>query len=87
MPEERIRIIDMRNNPSGLVRVGISRDRRLSVYDKLVYAVLCAFESMQGQDPRPSVSMIAEYASCSERQVRRSLAALKKRGYIEATEV
>lgn len=51
-------------------------DRRLSAYDKAVYAILCLHAAWRTGKCYPGASRIAEILDISERQVRYSIAAL-----------
>ena len=57
----------------------------LTTYEKMVYVALCAFASRE-DTCYPSVKKLAEAASCSDRQVRRCLDALERRGFIAREE-
>jgi hypothetical protein len=49
----------------------------LSIYERMVYVVLCSFASREGEC-FPSIGTIAKSAGCSERQVQRSLQKLEE---------
>jgi hypothetical protein len=74
------KIIDKRRNWEARVEMAILKrpSSELSVYDKLVYAILCGHANRDG-NAMLYVRTIAEEASCSERQARRALSALEAR--------
>ena len=84
MPQQNsLQIKDKRNHPFCIVEIPFLLDEGLSTHDKMIYVVLCSFASVRNQKCYPSVPTIAGRASCSERQVRRSLLVLEECGYIE----
>lgn len=55
----------------------------LSIYEKMVYCVLCAFANSQDGTCFPSYQTIAKKAGCSRRKVIEVIAALETRGLVE----
>ena len=78
-----VQIKDRRTHPFCIVETPVLMDSGLSTHDKMIYVVLCSFASARNRECYPSVATIAKRASCSERQVRRSLTVLEERRYIE----
>lgn len=78
-----LRIVDKRRNWEARVEMLVLRLPKsvLGTHDKLVYTVLCGHAD-RGGDAGVYVRTIADEASCSERQVRYSLAKLEKRGLL-----
>jgi hypothetical protein len=58
----------------------------LSIYERMVYVVLCSFASREGEC-FPSIGTIAKSAGCSERQVQRSLTILEALNVVKKTSV
>jgi len=77
------RIVDKRKNWEARVEMAIFKRpaSELSTYDKLVYAILCGHANRDG-NAMLYVRTIAEEASCSERQVQRSLVNLEACGLL-----
>jgi hypothetical protein len=74
------RVVDKRKNWEARVEMAVFKrpSSELSVYDKLVYAILCGHANRDG-NAMLYVRTIAEEASCSERQTRRALSNLEAR--------
>ena len=74
------RIVDKRKNWEARVEMAVFKRPacELSTYDKLVYAILCGHANRDG-NAMLYVKTIAEEASCSERQVQRTLSNLESR--------
>jgi hypothetical protein len=72
------RIIDKRKNWEARVEMAVFKlpKEQLGTYDKLVYAILCGHANREGS-AKLFVGTIADEASCSTRQIRRSLAILE----------
>ena len=66
-----------------VVDVAVLRDKRLSVYAKAVYAVLCTFADRGGRECWPTVQTIAETACVSERTAQRAMSQLIELGYVQ----
>lgn len=81
-----MRIID-RRSWEARVEVNILKIDKdiLSTHDKLVYVVLCGHANKNGE-AWPSIASIAQSASCSDRQVQRSLTTLEACGLVIRTE-
>jgi hypothetical protein len=78
-----LRIVDKRRNWEARVEMLVLRLPKsvLGAHDKLVYTVLCGHAD-RDCEAGVYVRTIADEASCSERQVRYSLAKLEKRGLL-----
>jgi len=77
------RIIDKRSyweSRTEMLILGRPKEE-LSAYEKSVYSALCGFSSRAGE-AFPSVKTLANFGSCSERQVYRVLNTLEQRGLI-----
>ena len=81
--DTRARIVDKRKNWEARVEMEIFKRpaAEMSVYDKMVYAILCGHANRDG-NAMLYVRTIAEEASCSERQVRRAFYNLEARGLL-----
>ncbi len=82
---EGIHIRDRRIVRFARVDLPIIMATDLTTYEKMVYVALCAFASRE-DTCYPSVKKLAEAASCSDRQVRRCLDVLERRGFIAREE-
>jgi AraC-like DNA-binding protein len=71
-----IRIEDRRRFQDFRVEMALLKSS-LSIYERMVYVVLCSFASREGEC-FPSVGTIAKSAGCSERQVQRALQKLEE---------
>jgi predicted transcriptional regulator len=73
-----VKVVDKRKNWEARVEMAVFKlpKEELGTYEKLVYAVLCGHASRDGS-ARLYMKTIADEASCSERQARRSIACLE----------
>jgi hypothetical protein len=76
-------IVDKRKNWEARVEMAVLKrpSSELSVYDKLVYTILCGHANHDG-NAMLYVRTIAEEASCSERQAQRALSNIETRGLL-----
>jgi hypothetical protein len=81
--ETASRIVDKRRNWEARVEMEIFKrpKEELSVYDKMVYSVLCGHANREG-NAMLYVKTIAGEASCSERQAQRALSNLEECGLL-----
>jgi len=87
MPEETLQLSDDRGFWFAVVDIEVIKDRALSLTDKAIYAILCAFASVgDNRSSRPSIGTIAEAANCSKNTVRTAIKNLVSRGVIEREE-
>ena len=87
MPEETLQLSDDRGFWFAVVDIEVIKDRALSLTDKAIYAILCAFASVgDNRSSRPSIGTIANAANCSKNTVRTAIKNLVSRGVIEREE-
>ena len=87
MPEETLQLSDDRGFWFAVVDIEVIKDQALSLTDKAIYAILCAFSSVgDNRSSRPSIGTIAEAACCSKNTVRTAIKNLVSRGVIEREE-
>ena len=61
MPEETLQLSDDRGFWFAVVDIEVIKDQALSLTDKAIYAILCAFSSVgDNRSSRPSIGTIAE---------------------------
>lgn len=80
---ETIRVEDKRRFQDFRVETALLKSG-LSIYERMVYVVLCSFASREGEC-FPSIATIAKNAGCSERQVQRSLTILETLNVLKKT--
>lgn len=86
-PREEVGCVDERDFWFAIVDIKVLQDKNLTPCDKLVYAGLCTFASVNGRRACfPKIKTIAEAVSCSERSVQEGLKRLEAAGYIERRE-
>ena len=81
--EQPIQLQDAREFWFVVVDMAVIKDRRVSVYSKAIYAVLCAFADRGGRECWPTVQTIAETAGVSERTAQRAISQLIELGYVQ----
>ncbi|MDR1621693.1 MAG: helix-turn-helix domain-containing protein, partial [Synergistaceae bacterium] len=74
-------LIDKRRHWEARVEMNILRIPELTAYEKLVYIVLCGHADRSG-GAFPSIAVLAQFSSCSKRQVFRALIMLEKCGLV-----
>lgn len=86
MTQQRVQVEDQRNFWFCFLDIAIMTDVSLSAYDKVVYAALCSFSSVEGRSCFPSMASLAKRAACSPRKARESLRILEEKGYISRSD-
>jgi len=74
------------NQPFTAVDTAVLMDESIGQYEKLTYAVLCAFASNKDNTCYPSYQTIAKKTGCSKRKTISNINALVELGLIEKVE-
>lgn len=74
---------DYSNCGVSYVDIEVIRDKTLSMYDKVVYSIICSHAASQVRECSLNFETIAEEAGCPFLRVEKSLKALIKRGVLE----
>lgn len=82
MTNETIQIRDEREFLLMPIDIGVWKDNRLSTVEKSVYTSICTFAFIAGGSCQPTISQIAQRASCSGRSVKRALKTLEDLNYL-----
>ena len=69
--------------PFTMIDSSVIFSEKLTVYQKTVYIVLCAFASNDNKACYPSYDTIAKKAGCSRRKVIDVISELESMGYVE----
>lgn len=77
------KILDRRNVPFVMVTKAVLKDTELKASDKSVYSVLCMYADNETSECFPSRTTIMREAGVSDKTLRKSIARLKERGYID----
>jgi hypothetical protein len=77
---------DYSNCGVSYVDIEIIKDKTLSMYDKVIYSIICSHATSQIRECSLNFETIAEESGCPFLRVEKSLKALIKRGVLERIE-
>lgn len=74
---------DLRKWDHVRLHVQVIKDPQLGAYEQAIYAGIACHAELQTGEATPGAELLAYYAQCDERTVRRVLARLREAGYVE----